>query len=154
MRQLLWHHNNQLWWCRALWVHWYIYSVFTGKHLGKTSNEFIPRQWKDKTKGLYQACDTFQCHYPTKGQNAINVISIFKSIDFKIKITTNLKEVDFLELLKLVSAIFLFFLVDKCFSSLFQTKFIEKKFNLQLVFLPIVSWTFTLAWATMGCPPS
>ena len=28
-----------------------------------------------------------------------NVISIFKSIDFKIKITTNLKEVDFLEVI-------------------------------------------------------
>ena len=41
-------------------------------------------------------------------------------------------------------------LKDKCISSLFRTKYIEKK----LFFLPLVSWTFTLAWATTGCPPS
>ena len=46
------------------------------------------------------------------------------------------------------------FLKQNCISSLFQTKYIEKKFNLQLFFLPIVSWTFTLAWATTRCPPS
>ena len=39
---------------------------------------------------------------------------------------------------------FLLFLKEKCISSLFQTKYTEKKFNLQLIFLPIVSWIFTL----------
>ena len=34
---------------------------------------------------------------------------------------------------------FSLFLKEKCISSLFQTKYIEKKFNLQLFFLPIVS---------------
>ena len=34
---------------------------------------------------------------------------------------------------------FSLFLKDKCISSLFQTKCIEKKFNLQLFFLPTVS---------------
>ena len=45
-------------------------------------------------------------------------------------------------------------LKDKCFSSLFRTKYIEKKFNLLLFFLSILSWTFTLAWATKGFPLS
>ena len=49
---------------------------------------------------------------------------------------------------------FSLFLKEKYISSLFQTKYIEKKFNLQLFFLPIVSWAFTLAWATTRCPPS
>ena len=30
----------------------------------------------------------------------------------------------------------------------FWTKSIEKKFNLQLFYIPIVSWAFILAWAT------
>ena len=34
---------------------------------------------------------------------------------------------------------FSLFLKEKCISSLFQTKYIENKFNLQLFFLPIVS---------------
>ena len=34
---------------------------------------------------------------------------------------------------------FSLFLKEKCISSLFRTKYIEKKFNLQLFFLPIVS---------------
>ena len=42
----------------------------------------------------------------------------------------------------------------KLISSLFRTKYIEKKVNLQLLFLPIVSWTFTLTWPTTGSPPS
>ena len=42
----------------------------------------------------------------------------------------------------------------KLISSLFRTKHIEKKVNLQLLFLPIVSWTFTLTWPTTGSPPS
>ena len=41
--------------------------------------------------------------------------------------------------LKLVPAIFHYFLKVKCISSLFRTKYIEKRFNLQLFFLPIVS---------------
>ena len=56
--------------------------------------------------------------------------------------------------LKACGRYFSLFLKDKCISSLFQTKYIEKKFNLQLLFLPIVSWTFTLTWATTGSPPS
>ena len=43
---------------------------------------------------------------------------------------------------------FSLFLKDKCISSLFRTKYIEKKFNLQLFFLPTVSRTFILSWAT------
>ena len=37
---------------------------------------------------------------------------------------------------------FSLFLKDKCISSFFWTKYIEKKFNLQLLFLPTVSRTF------------
>ena len=43
---------------------------------------------------------------------------------------------------------FSLFLKDKCISSLFRTKYIEKKFNLQLFFLPTVSRTFILSRAT------
>ena len=42
---------------------------------------------------------------------------------------------------------FSLFLKDKCISSLFRTKYIEKKFNLQLLFLPT-------ARATTRYPPS
>ena len=49
---------------------------------------------------------------------------------------------------------FSLFLKDKCISSLFRTKYIEKKFNLQLFFLPTVSRTFILSSATMRYPPS
>ena len=50
----------------------------------------------------------------------------------------------------------LFFTIffKKCISSLFRTKYIENKFNLKLFFLPIFSWTVTLAWATTHFPPS
>ena len=43
---------------------------------------------------------------------------------------------------------FSLFLKDKCISSLVRMKYIEKKFTLQLFFLPTVSWTFILSWAT------
>ena len=43
---------------------------------------------------------------------------------------------------------FSLFLKDKCISSLIRTKYIEKKFNLQLFFLLAVSRTFILSWAT------
>ena len=49
---------------------------------------------------------------------------------------------------------FSLFLKDKCISSLFRMKYIEKKFNLQLFFLPTVSRTFILSSATMRYPPS
>ena len=42
---------------------------------------------------------------------------------------------------------------DKCISSIVQTKYIEKKFTLQLFFLPTVSRTFILSWATLRYPP-
>ena len=48
---------------------------------------------------------------------------------------------------------FSLFSKDKCISSLFQTKYIEKKFNLQLYFLPTVSQTFILSRATTCYPP-
>ena len=48
---------------------------------------------------------------------------------------------------------FSLFLKDKCISSFFRTKYIEKKFNLQLLFLPTVSRTFILSWATTCYPP-
>ena len=41
---------------------------------------------------------------------------------------------DFMAILKLVSAIFHYFIFHKYISSLFRTKYIEKKFNLQLFF--------------------
>ena len=40
---------------------------------------------------------------------------------------------------------FLIFLKDECISLLVQTKYIEKKFNLQLFFLPTVPQTFILS---------
>ena len=46
---------------------------------------------------------------------------------------------------------FLLFLKDKY--SLFRTKYIEKKFNLQLFFLPTVSGTFILSRAITCYPP-
>ena len=49
---------------------------------------------------------------------------------------------------------FSLFLKDKCISSLFRMKYIEKKFNLQLFFLPTVLRTFVLSSATMRYPPS
>ena len=48
---------------------------------------------------------------------------------------------------------FSLFLIDKCISSLVWTKYIEKKFTLQLFFLLTVSRTFILSWATMRYPP-
>ena len=60
----------------------------------------------------------------------------------------------FKKILNLVSVIFHYFLEDKRISLLFRTKYIEKKFKLQLLFLPILSWTFTLTWATTGSLPS
>ena len=48
---------------------------------------------------------------------------------------------------------FSLFLKDRCISLLFRMKYIEKKFNLQLLFLPTVSRTFILSWATTRYPP-
>ena len=48
---------------------------------------------------------------------------------------------------------FSLFLKDKCISSLFRTRYIEKKFNLQLFFLLTVSRTFILSWATTRYAP-
>ena len=48
---------------------------------------------------------------------------------------------------------FSLFLKDKCISSFFWTKYIEKKFNLQLLFLPTVLRTFILSRATTRYPP-
>ena len=45
------------------------------------------------------------------------------------------------------------FLKDKCISSLFSMNYIEKKFNLQLFFLPTVSGTFILSRAITCYPP-
>ena len=60
----------------------------------------------------------------------------------------------YINVIKAYVRYFSLFLKEKCISSLFQMEYIEKKFNLQLCFLPIVSRTFTLAWATTRCPPS
>ena len=48
---------------------------------------------------------------------------------------------------------FSLFLKDKCIFSLVRTKYNEKKFTLQLLFLPTVSRTFILSWATTRYPP-
>ena len=48
-------------------------------------------------------------------------------------------------ILKACARYFSLFSKDKCISSLFRTKYIEKKFNLQLFFLPTVSRTFILS---------
>ena len=48
---------------------------------------------------------------------------------------------------------FSLFLKEKCISSLLRTKYIEKKFNLQLFFFPTVSRTFILSRATTRYPP-
>ena len=47
--------------------------------------------------------------------------------------------------LKLVSAIFHYFQKKQYASWLFRTKYFEIKFNLQLLYLPIVSQTFILS---------
>ena len=48
---------------------------------------------------------------------------------------------------------FSLFSKDKCISFLVRTKYIKKKFTLQLFFLPTVSQTFILSWATTLYPP-
>ena len=58
-----------------------------------------------------------------------------------------------ISLLKVCVRCFSLFLKDKRISSLVQTNYIEKKFNLQLFFLPTVSGTFILSWATMRYLP-
>ena len=45
-------------------------------------------------------------------------------------------------LLKACVRYFLLFLKEQCVSSLFRTKYFEKKFTVQLLYLSIVSWTF------------
>ena len=57
------------------------------------------------------------------------------------------------EILKACVHHFSLFLKDKCISSLFRTKYIEKKFKLQLFFLPTVSRKFILSRATKRYPP-
>ena len=54
----------------------------------------------------------------------------------------------FLANLKFVSAIFHYFWKNNVL------QYSEKKFNVQLFYLPIVSQTFVLSWATTRCPPS
>ena len=57
-------------------------------------------------------------------------------------------------ILKACVLYFSLFLKDKCISSLVRTKYIEKKFTSQLFFfLPTVSRTFILSWATTRYPP-
>ena len=60
------------------------------------------------------------------------------------------------ETLKLKACVryFSLFLREQYVSWLFRTKYVEIKFNLQLLYLPIVSRTFILSWATTRCPPS
>ena len=48
---------------------------------------------------------------------------------------------------------FSLFLKDKCISSLARTKYIEKKFNLELFFLLTASRTFILSCVTTRYPP-
>ena len=49
---------------------------------------------------------------------------------------------------------FSLFLKEQYVSWLFRTKYFEIKFNLQLLYLLIVSRTFILPWATTRCPTS
>ena len=49
---------------------------------------------------------------------------------------------------------FSLFLKEQYVSWLFRTKYFEKKFNLQLFYLPIVSQTFILSWAYHALPAS
>ena len=54
--------------------------------------------------------------------------------------------------IKLCVSYFLLFLKEQYVSWLFQTKCFEKKFNLQLFYLPTVSRTLILSWATTRYP--
>ena len=45
-------------------------------------------------------------------------------------------------------------ILKECCFWLFPTKYFEKKFNLQLFYVPIVSRIFILSWAITRCPPS
>ena len=69
-----------------------------------------------------------------------SAIDIFKRCEIRLKF-------------KACVRYFSLFLKDKCISSLLGTKYIEKKFNLQLFFLPTVSQTFIIFWATTRYPP-
>ena len=60
-------------------------SVFIGMHLGKESNGFIAG------RGTYNPWSDQETDKLRK-----NIINIFKSIDFKVEITTNFAEVEFL----------------------------------------------------------
>ena len=54
--------------------------------------------------------------------------------------------------IKLCVSYFLLFLKEQYVSWLFQRKCFEKKFNLQLFYLPTVSRTLILSWATTRYP--
>ena len=71
--------------------------------------------------------------------NSLNAVWQFGHIKNFKKTTGNNLE------LKACARYFSLFLKDKCISSLFRTKYIENKFNLQLFFLPTVSLTFILS---------
>ena len=59
----------------------------------------------------------------------------------------------FYPLLKACVHYFSLFLKEQCVNWLFWTKYFENKFNLQLFYLPTVSWTFSPFWATMRYLP-
>ena len=80
-RQLLWRHNGQQWWCRALWVD--IQSLL----------ESISEKYQ---MGLYRD-DGLIILGNTNSQQKDKIRKNIISIDFKIEITTNLTEVDFFE---------------------------------------------------------
>ena len=68
--------------------------------------------------------------------------------------TNNFCHAEIILFIKACVCYFSLFLKDKCISLLFRTKHTEKKFNLQLFFLPTVLRTFILSWATTRYLPS
>ena len=82
------------------------------------------------------------------------VIYFYKTLHISlIKLWIHLCPIVWSNQLKACVRYFALFLKGKCISSFFRTKYIEKKFNLQLLFLPTVSRTFILSRATTRYPP-
>ena len=109
------------------------------------------KDWHANLTGMLHSVIILKSHtYRTLCNSVLCNTSFFHQI---LTTSGSSETVTFETNLKFVSAIFHFFLKDKCISSLFRTNYIQKKFNWQLLFLPTVSRTFILSRATTRYPP-
>ena len=88
-QQLHWRHNDQLWWCRAFWVDWYIYIQSL---LESTLEKDLMGLYQDTALIILRNTNSQKTDKVRK-----KIISILKSTDLGIEIRTNLTEVNFLD---------------------------------------------------------